>query len=179
MFIRDHDVGRDRRWQTISDGPGFRDGHVMVPVHDLEGMTAAQIGETVLSLVDQTKVTELYSWTFSTCQWLLGTKGLSSIKEIANKLCPILGQERFGQVQVLRENFPKLEALRSLDPSLEDDYKSICGTLDGVYGYLRTKKSKITIRPAATRDLVLELRHGCRLCGLLDGKHSGSCRSRR
>jgi hypothetical protein len=175
MLIRDHDVGRDRTWKTISDGPGFREGHVMVPVHDLAGMSATQIGEAVLGLVDQTRVTELYSWVCSTCRWLLNTNGLSSIEDIANKLCPTLGDNRGGQVAALRENFPKLEALRGLDPSLEDDYRSIRGTLDGVYEYLRTKRSKLTARQSATMDLILDLRHGCRLCRLLDGKHTQTC----
>ncbi len=146
----------------------------MVPAHDVAGISATQIGETVLRLVDQARVTELYSWIYSTCRWLLNTNGLSSIGDIANKLCPTLG-DHGAQVKALRENFPKLEALRALDPSLEEDYRSIRGTLDGVYDYLRTKRSKLTGRQSATMDLILDLRHGCRLCRLLDGQHTQLC----
>jgi hypothetical protein len=73
--------------------------------------------------------------------------------------------------------FRELELLKDLDDGLGSAFDEICKTMDETLHYLRTKRGKISAGQERARRFLLEMRHGCELCGLLDGRHTTACTS--
>jgi hypothetical protein len=176
---RGHDIGGGRIWRTMSDGP-----YVMVPVEQIEGMSAEEIGRAVLGLVEKAHVTAQLEWldfahmrlheaayandetkrNIRLCQWLSWTPTYDEGGEVLH-----------DEIGYFTSNFRTLESMRHLDEELEEGYEQICVVLDGAYKYLQTKKRPLTPLQREARKVILELRHGCSLCGLLDSQHADTC----
>jgi hypothetical protein len=167
--MRSHKVATNRKWGTLTDGPETT--YVLVPMEDIDAMSAEEIGGTVKSLLDQARITRVHS--------LLGSRGYlqptcgkssnpnSKYVNFCVDLANGAGMER--------EIFSEMEQLKDLDEELSVKHSEICNTMDETLSYLRNKRSKLTPGQVDARKAILEMRHGCDLCGLLDGRHTAAC----
>jgi hypothetical protein len=168
--MRSHQLAKDRKWKTFTDGPEAT--YVLVPLEDINEMSAEEIGNTVKSLFDQARITRVHSWLDGSYGYLQPTCGISSNPN--NKyvnFCVALG----GGAGLEREIFSELEQLKDLDDELGALYGEICKTMDETLNYLRNKRGKLSPGQVRARKAILEMRHGCDLCGLLDGRHTAAC----
>ena len=167
---RRHKCGDGREWSTFSDSPS--DAYLMVPVDQIEGLSAEEIGSRVLGLIEHARVTDLLNWTESYHNsWFEASRRDTAAKNKYAALCirlPISDEVR---------RFREYEELKHLDPVLQAAYDEICAFIDETLNYLRTKKSRLTPNQTGARKIMLELRRGCGLCGLVEGKHTASCQS--
>ena len=172
-FVRTHALANGQTWQTVSDGPGFSDAHIMVPVKDLQSMDPEEIGRAILSLVDEAEATELLSWMAFADRSIFVISNSEDPKAKFGKMVSRIGSET-RHATLLREKFAAMERLKSLDDDLDAVYQEYAGLLDGAYAYLQRKR-KLTPVQARAKQLILEMRYGCAVCGALHGQHTGSC----
>jgi hypothetical protein len=177
ICMRSHQLPNGRTWSTLSDGPDC--SYVAVPIDEIVGMSSIEIGETVLGLINEAKATRLLNWLHG-YNILLPSGGTSTNPN--NKyinLCIALGidSETLQGKAVLfhMQYFKELEELKSLDEELQRAYDEVSQMLDGAHNYLRNKKSKLSSGQLRAGKVILEMRNGCELCGLLQGKHTGNC----
>lgn len=180
MNVRRHELPNGSVWQTLADGPSA--ARIVVPIDGITGMSAEEIGLAVKSLLNEARITRTEGWLMTYCDDLLPSDETSDNpnRKYVN-LCANLSGSRHTkwpsgpppdyQIERLRE----LEEIRSLNPSLEEAYRQICETLDGAYNYLRNRKNKLSEGQELARQIILEMRHGCPLCGLLDRRHTSQC----
>jgi hypothetical protein len=71
--------------------------------------------------------------------------------------------------------FTELERLKDRESDLKETYDRICQMLDGALNYLRTKKGRLSAGQMYAKALLLEMRKGCEICGLFEGRHSQAC----
>lgn len=144
-------------------------------------MSAEEIGRAVLSLVAAARITDLLEWFDHLNRWHHHLHPLISGEDRTKRftnvgvLLGFEGEPSGWEVAEIKRRFKDLQELRHLEPDLERWHSNICELLDGTYNYLRTKKSKITPGQTRAMKVILELRNGCELCGLLDGHHTEKC----
>jgi len=149
----------------------------MVPLSQLDGMTAEEIGEAVIGLVDDARITDFFEQlTRSPLLYrLLPPLGADGGQSMALKnLCTMLGSTS-KEISYLIERFKLLERTQHKDIELHEKYDQLCKVLDGALHFLQTKKSKLTPGQGRAMAVILELRNGCRICGYLDGRHADHC----
>jgi len=180
MNVRSHKLPNGKEWQTLTDGPSTV--CIAIPIDEIDGMSPQEIGQAVRSLVDEARVTRTQEWLKTYCDDYFPASGTTTNPNLKYiNLCARLGQSRHTkwpsgppaefQIERLRE----LEELTPLDPGLRDAYGQICEVLDGAYSYLRNRKKKLSEGQERARQILLEMRHGCVLCGLLDYRHTSQC----
>lgn len=180
MNARKHKLSNGREWLTITDGPS--NVCVSIPIDEIDGMTPEQIGQAVRGLVNEARITRTQNWLREYCDDFSPSNSNSANSNLKYvNLCARLAHSRPTkypsgpppdfQLERLRE----LEELKSLDRGLEESYRQICEMLDGAYNYLRNRKRKLSEGQELARQILLEMRHGCALCGLLDNRHTSQC----
>lgn len=176
-LMSSHPLAEGRKWKTLADGPDAT--YVLVPVEDIGKMSAEEIGQTVKSLLDEARITRAMDWLNGPYNCFRVTSGVSPNPN--NKyvnLCVALGGDSRFHHHVVPEQvefFREMEQLKDLHEGLHLAYSEIRGLMDETLHYLRTKRGKLTPGQARARKLLLEMRHGCELCGLLDGRHTEAC----
>jgi hypothetical protein len=175
--IRSHQLPNGKCWSTLGDGTAY----IMVPLDQIGDMTAAEIGAAVRSLTEQAKATALLNWIDCGDDLLLNPyRRIITPQDKCRRLCAALGSDAQGwqrdDISLHWEQFKEMEELQHLDSELESAYKELCHLLDESLKYLLTKKSKLTPGQTRARRIILEMRHGCELCGLVEGRHSANCR---
>ena len=161
-------VGREQRWGTLAAGGAT---YVLVPIEEVSKMPADEIGGAVKSLLDEARITHVRSWLDNSdfLQPRCGYGARPNTKYV--NFCITLA----NGAELEREVFRELELLKDRDNDLRRYYADICKTIEETLCYLRTKRSKMTPGQERARAALFEMRHGCRLCGLLDGRHSAAC----
>ncbi len=174
---REHEIESGRVWATLSDGKPW----VMIPLSQINGMSAEEIGQAVLQLVDDAHITDfLRSLKDSPSFWGHFTP-LSAGEDLSTrfkKLCTMLGstsEYRKEEIADLIENFRLLEKTRHENADLQETYRQLCKIFDGAHLFLQTKKTKMSVGQTRAMAVILELRNGCRICGHLDGHHADNC----
>jgi hypothetical protein len=168
-YRRDHRFEDGSIWSTSSDFPSA--AHVMVPIDQLEGLSAEQIGSRVIGLIEHAKVTELLNWAKSYRNpWLEAKRVAIGPKKKYTPFCVRLGSDD-------KSRFHQIEELKHLDADLQTTHREICEIMDETLNYFKTKKARLTPVQRNILENMLELRRGCQLCGLMEGKHSSCCRN--
>lgn len=170
MNFREHAIENGKIWATSADGQAW----VMIPISQISNMNAEQIGSAVLSLCDHATATQLLRWLSQDGGRCFHPLEQSEDKEERlKKLCTSLGNA--SQAEDFRKNLISMKMLKSKDPEIRNAYTEICRLLDAAFRYLQAKKSKLTPVQHRAMELILDVRDGCKLCGVLDGGHAGNC----
>jgi chromosome segregation ATPase len=90
-------------------------------------------------------------------------------------ICIDLGKFHPDEVESLSEGLTLLEKYKDSDVALEEEYQRICEELDRAYQYIRTKPRKPTRLQSQAKAIIMRVRNGCQLCGLLGGSHTDKC----
>ena len=168
-YRREHRFEDGRKWSTGSDYPSV--AYVVVPIDQLEGLSAEQIGSRVIGLMEQARVTDLLNWAKSYRNpWLEAKRVATGPKKKYTPFCVRLGSDEKGW-------FHEIEKFKHLDADLQESHREICKIMDETLNYFRTKKTRLTPVQRNVFENFLELRRGCELCGLVEGKHSPCCRN--
>jgi hypothetical protein len=151
----------------MSDSPGTSTPLICIPISEITEMLPEQIGNSVLALIDAARATQLINIT----DWWINY--LFRLSNDVKKAAIALADK--NQMPELKEFVRDLERLSSSDEEVTQAYSKIRQILDETYRYLITKPSKLTPTQLRAKANILDLRHGCKLCGLLDGQHTASC----
>jgi hypothetical protein len=169
-----HELANGRTWGTsIQYEPS-----VVIPVSQVKDMTAEEIGAAVISLAHEATVTYLLDW-LDTWEANARWRQERFPKRRHVELCMSLGgRDECSRTFVsdLSDAMQEMEKFMDRNEELRAGYLSICDDLDATYNYIVSKKSPITPLQDAARRIILELRHGCALCGMLGGNHTPQCR---
>ena len=112
-----------KEWSTFSDSPS--DAYVMVPIEQIERLSAEGIGSRVLGLIEHARVTDLLNWTDSYHNsWFEASRRDTDAKNKYGALCIRLG------ICDEAKRFREYEELKHLDPELQAAYDEICAFMD-------------------------------------------------
>ncbi len=179
-IAREHTVVNGKRWGTLSecfsrdsDGPC-----IVIPISEIEGMSDAEMASAVRGLVDEAKITGVFEW-LDKFEYQFGflTRDNENPKKFFINCCMALGrQDEFTQSRIsdLQETLRIMEMLQHQNAEVQDAFFEVCELLDGAYNFLMNK-GKLTPGQQRARSVILKLRNGCALCGLLDGQHIDRC----
>jgi hypothetical protein len=173
MFCREHELGDDIICSTTADGP---QGSVVIPTQSILKLTAAEIGQKVLSLIDASHATKLlqevesfsYGWPY------YGGRSDSEPWRRHSAVCMSLSHDdgkEGGELYCYR----RLASVRHLDEDLDASYRWMRDIFIDAWIYLRTKKSKLTSTQKRASKVLEELVSGCSLCGMIEDSHSVGC----
>jgi hypothetical protein len=171
---RDHAVSEKNTWSTMADCPtDYLQSMIIIPISQLAGMTQAQIGVAVLSLVEKAKVTGLLA------EAAYHLQNISEDIENPSRLVQRFYYEEdlHDQARGIRwkEMLGELQQASTHDEDAARCYEYLRALIDRAYLYLRSKTKPLTAGQQRAKTNIIKLRNGCELCGLLDGKHTDHC----
>lgn len=167
-LIRSHELENGKTFDTCSFGGG---PSIVIPISQLEGMSEAQIGAAVLALVDEADITYLLDWV-ELLEANTGRLENYPEKQRHTTVCTLLVDERFFN---LSETFKDAERLKDKNDEISECYTALRYIIDATHAYLQNKKTKLTPLQSKALSVILELRKGCSICGILDGAHTQQC----
>lgn len=177
---REHTIVSGRKWGTLSESfSRYAEGPcVVVPISQIEGMSDKEMGSAIRDLVDEAKITGLFEWLDKwDYQYGVPMRVDENPRKLFVNLCITLGRQdehTKSRISDLEENLRKMEMLQHQDVDIQQAFCEICKLLDGAYDFLQGK-GKLTPGQQQARSVILRLRNGCTLCGLLNGHHTERC----
>ncbi|MBZ5509078.1 MAG: hypothetical protein LAO78_26770 [Acidobacteriia bacterium] len=84
------------------------------------------------------------------------------------------GEYTKSRIDDLEETLQTMEVFQHHNNEIRNAFFEICKLLDGAYNFLVNKQT-LTPGQQRAKSVILKLRNGCALCGLLAGQHTDRC----
>ena len=165
---REHQIANGNVWETEGQFPNM--ANIIIPANQLLGLSKSDIFKAVQELKIKARATTLLEWFENRSYYLGEIRAAEHPRREAIEWCMVLGMR-----SEFKEIYLEIASLASADEDLSSVYRYLRERLDDAYDYIKSKKSKPTAFQLEAKNVILELRNGCKVCGMLDHKHLQKC----